>query len=207
MAEYQKYPRPTDPYYDLRHDLLSQGTILENAPSSILGPRLPLLDLVPQGVEVPAGYKAAVTLVSTWGYGMIVSNTCDFRRPKASDLLQRPRDFPQIYHGDSVRVAPIAPLRSVPDVPEASYALVRQYDHYRRFLYLPEMVNKDTGEEILPESLLLLNLTDVLHIDLVRRLRVVAQLTYEARRQLARKLVYHATGDQSELDEWDPDME
>jgi hypothetical protein len=69
------------------------------------------------------------------------------------------------------------------------------------------MVNKDTGEEILPESLLLLNLTDVLHIDLVRRLRVVAQLTYEARRQLARKLVYHATGDQSELDEWDPDME
>jgi hypothetical protein len=207
MPEYEKYPRPTDPYYDLRHDLLSQGTILENPPSSVLGPQLPLLDPVPEGVEVPVCYKAAITLVFTWGFGMIVSNTCDFRRPKASDVLKRPQDFPNVYYRDAIRVAPIAPLRSATEVPDANYPVVRQYDNYRRFVYLPEMVNKDTGEEILPESLVLLNLTDVLHVDLVRRLRVVAQLTFEARRQLARKLVYHATGDQSELEEWDPDME
>jgi hypothetical protein len=214
-AEFEKYPRPDAEYFEFRHEWLTQGDIFADVPISQLGPELLGLDPAPELSEpIPEGLLPVVTLVWTTGAGMLLSNTCDFRHPRARDIDDRPLDYPDpddVYHNGFIRVAPIFPLADCPFIPDDAGVRERiaRFDHFRRFLYLPAMTasNAEGGEIIVAESVVALQMADLLHIDLIRSLPKLAQLTRSARQQLNRKLVLLDTGAQSLMSDFNPDMD
>jgi hypothetical protein len=213
LAEFENYPRPTKPYYEFRHDWLTQGDVFKDVPISQLGPELLALDPPESAAPLPKGLLPVLTFVWTTGLGMLLSNTCDFRHPRARDIDRRPLEYPDpddVYHNGFIRVAPIFPLTDCPWIPkdEDIYARIRTFDHYRRFMYLPALENegRESGDG-LPESVVALQMADLLHLDLIRSLAKVTQLTKVARQQLNRKLVLLDTGAPTNYKDFDPDMD
>ena len=206
MPDYENYPRPQEDYFEVRHDWLTQGDVFQDAPISQLGPDLLILENPPESAEpIPQGLLPVVTYVWTTGLGMLLSNTCDFRHPAAVDIDNHPLEYPDpddVYHNGFLRVAPIFPLDDCPWLPkdEDLYRKIRRFDHYRRFMYLPAL------EGTMPESVVALQMADLLHLDLIRHLPRLTQLTRAARQQLDRKLVLLDTGAPTRFDDFDPDM-
>jgi hypothetical protein len=135
-----------------------------------------------------------------YGFGMVISDTCDFRHPSADELKVNPERYSTpgaVYHSGFVRVAPIVALDDYPELPDGPGVRerIRRYDHFRRLFYLPPRSAAGSTVDI-PEAVALLHMTDLLSIDTLRRLERAAQLTEVARKQLARKLVYFDTGRQ-----------
>lgn len=212
MPEYEDYPRPEGDYYEIFHDYLTQGDIFTDVPISQLGPELLVLeDPPPSALPIPDTMLPVVTYVWTTGLGMVLSDTCLFRHPKASAVDANPRAYGRpdsVYHNGFLRVAPIFKISDCPWIPhdENVYATMRTYDHMRRFMYLPEL-RDEAGLTLLSEGVVALQMADLLSLDLMRSLRRVTQLTYVARQQLNRKLVYFDTGAQAEAVDFDPDMD
>jgi len=215
-AEFEKYSRPTASYFEIRHEWLTQGDVFSDVPISQLGPELLKLDPPPELAEpIPEGMLAVVALVWTTGFGMLLSNTCDFRHPRARDIDRLPLQYPNpddVYHNGFVRVAPILPLSDCPLIPDdlAVRQRLTRFDHFRRFMYLPAVVRTGgdgASHEVMPESVVALQMADLLHIDLIRSLPKLTQLTKVARQQLNRKLVLHDTGAQSLTTDFEPDMD
>lgn len=202
--------RPAEPYYEYRHDFLTQGDVFLDVPISQLGPELLKLE-VPQEFEpIPEGVMPTLTYVWTTGYGMLLSNTCHFRKPRAEDILRDRAAYAEpgsVYHNGFLRVAPIFPLEDCPFIPrdEKVRGLLRARDHYHRFLYLPEIIDGNEGSHM-PESVVALHMADLISLDLLRALPKVCQLTRVARQWLNYKLVYFDTGAISDYREFTPDM-
>jgi len=214
VAEFEKYPRPQGPYYEFRHEWLTQGDIFKDVPVSQLGPELLKLENPPESAEpIPEGLMPVLAYVWTTGFGMLLSNTCDFRHPRARDIDQQPLEYPNpddVYHNGFVRVAPIFPLKDCPWIPNDVdiHIRIRAFDHYRRFMYLPAMARtSELEDEPLPEAVVALQMADLLHLDLIRQLPKITQLKRVARQQLNRKLVLLDTGAPTRHEDFDPDME
>jgi hypothetical protein len=200
------FPRPQQDYFEDRHDFLTQGDIVGNMPWSQLGPTIVAVDPPPDGLPVPEGHIPALVYVSISRFGMILSDTCDFRHPAASEIRRRPLDFPpgSVYHSGYVRVAPVLPLDSFEYVPrdERGRQNLRELDHIRKLMYLPPMPAND-----MPEAAVAMHMADSLHIDLLLSLPRVTQLTFVARQQLNHKLVRFDTGFRVPYDQFEPDLE
>lgn len=209
--EYLEFPRPQKTYYESRHEFLTQGDILVDVPWSQLGPELFLLAPAPEWLPLPAGAEPIATYVWTSGFGMILSDTCDFRHPKAQDIALHPDHFERpdsVYHSGFLRVAPIYPLATFPGLPDDQglRERLRQYDHFRKLMYLPPLTLPN-GSEVFAEALVVINQADLLHLDLVGRLERVTQLSLVGRQQLNRKLVYADTGFQIPFEKFSPDLD
>src|SRR5687767_13387235 len=84
---WQDFPRPKDEaYYEERFPYLSQGDILADAPLLAVPPEL-LIDETDGGQVV-----AAIPVLRT--SAMIITPTCDFRRPGADYLAEHPAEDP-----------------------------------------------------------------------------------------------------------------
>lgn len=209
--EYEEYPRPDGNYYEYRHEFLTQGDVYRDVPWSQLGPTLTIVDPTPEGLPVPAGHLPALTYVWPFSFGMILSDTCDFRHPRAQDVTVNRanyRDPDSVYHSGFLRVAPVIPLSEYEGLPPGASVRerIRLFDHFRRLIYLPPMVSAD-GLVVMPESVVAVHMADLLHLDLVRSLARLSQLTLLGRQQLARKLVYAETGYQVAYDRFSPDLD
>jgi len=209
--EWKDYPRPRNDYYELRHEFLTQGDILRDVPWSLLGPTINIVEPPPEGLPVPAGYLPALIYLWPHKFGIILSDTCDFRHPRAQDIPRDPGSYrspDSVYHSGFLRVAPIFPLPEYPGlaVDEALRQRIREYDHFRRLMYLPPIKDLE-GKEVMPEGLVAINQADLLSLDIVRRLDRLAQLTLVGRQQLNRKLVYADTGYQVAYDRFTPDLD
>lgn len=208
--EYERFPRPNGAYYERRHNFITQGDIFVDTPWSQLGPTLILIDPPPEELPVPEGLVPFLQYGWTSGFGMVVSNTCDFRHPKASDIEADPQNYAApgaVYHSGYVRVAPIFPLSTYDQLrsDEGIREALRRFDNVRRLFYLPQFPSGN-GHPGLPESVAALHMTDLVNIDVLSRLSRTTQLSYLARQQLARKLVRFDTGYQLPYTSFDPDV-
>ena len=205
---YTDFPRPKDHYYEVRHDFLTQGDILRDVPFAQLGPSINVLDSVPDGLPIPDGTVPAISFVAHSPFGMILSDTCDFRHAAAKNIRVEPKDYfhapKSVYESGYVRVAPIFPLDSWEMLPkdQTERNKFRDFDLYRKLMYLPELTSVG-----LPESAVGLHMADSLHIDLLLGLERVTQVTRPARQQLNFKLVWVDTGFGVPRDQFDPDLE
>jgi hypothetical protein len=200
------YPRPQGNYYENRHDFLTQGDIIGDVPWSQLGPSIIAVDPPPEGLPVPEGQIPALVYVSISRFAMVLSDTCDFRHPAASDIRRRPMDFPPgtVYHSGFVRVAPVLPLDEFAYVPKDEHGRrdLREWDHIRKIMYLPPLLDTEMADVAVA-----LHMGDSLHIDLLLGLPRISQLTYVARQQLNHKLVRFDTGFRVPYDQFEPDLE
>jgi hypothetical protein len=205
--DYTDFPRPKEQYYEVRHDFLSQGDILRDVPFAQLGPSINVLESVPDGLPIPDGTVPAMTFVAHSAFGIVLSNTCDFRHAGASTIRIEPKDYfhapKSIYESGYVRVAPIFPLDHWHQIPrdESKRDTLRDFDLFRKLMYLPEL--RSAG---LPESAVGIHMADSLHIDLLLGLERVTQLTRIARQQLNFKLVWFDTGFGLPRDQFNPDL-
>ncbi len=201
---YRSFPRPADSYYEARHDLLGQGDVIQMGLWGVLGPELLSISPKPEGVEIPEGTEPILFFLRASPFGLIVGNTCSFRHPSAAAVAGQPAEYSRpgtIYHSGQLHVAPV---RLISDVPEISKNVLEEmvaFDHLRRYMYLPP-----SERHGIPECVADLDRADLVSLDLVGRADRLAQLTVVGRQQLARKLVYHATGDHTKYEDWDPDM-
>jgi hypothetical protein len=214
LPEWEEFPRPEADYYERRHEYLTQGDIIIDVPISQLGPDLISPAYLPD-VAFPLPERTIPVLTNVWtaGFGMLISNTCDFRHPSAADIQKDPyryRNPGAIYHSGFLRVAPIFPLDECPFLvhSDEAYTTLRQYDHIRRLMYLPPLtdVSNEGTRQVLGECVVALHLTDLSSIDLLGRLERVTQLSYVARQQLCRKLVWLDTGALASYEDFDPDL-
>ncbi len=205
--DYKEHPRPDEPYYEVRHNYLTQGDILREVPWAQLGPSIVVVDPTPEGEPVPEGTLPVLSYVAFSPFGMVLSDTCDFRHPPAKAIDAKPKEFDKpgaVYHSGYLRVAPIFPLDYWEQLPKDKAVLdeFRQFDQFRKLMYLPGLDSAG-----LPESAVGLHMADSLHIDLVLRLDRVTQLKYVARQQLNFKLVRFDTGFWVPRHQFEPDLE
>jgi hypothetical protein len=73
-------------------------------------------------------------------------------------------------------------------------------------MYLPRFHTADGGD-VFDEGVVAIDRADLLHLDLVRRLERVTQLTLIARQQLNRKLVFADTGFHNPFEAFTPDLD
>ena len=212
MPRYRDYPRPdTRIYFETRHDYLSQGDIYRDVPWGVLGPEIVVLDPAPESALVPEGYVATISLVAVAPYAVVLSDTCDFRTPRAQAIAADPQKYSQvdsIYRSTLVRVAPAFPIGDFPGLIQDPDYLddLRRFDHLRRLMYMPSMVDSN-GNATMPELGVALHMADLLHRDLIRQRVRVTQMTRIARQQLNSKLCYADTGFLIPYDQFDPDLD
>lgn len=99
---YERFPRPQGPYYETRFPYLSQGDLLDDIPFATAGPELTLVEDLPGVILQPIVVQRA----------MIVSPTCDFRRPSAAALQAEPTLDPYTLQ-EHLIVATVYPLAQV----------------------------------------------------------------------------------------------
>jgi len=200
------HPRPKQPYYEVRHEYLTQGDILRDLPFAQLGPSIIVVDSPPEGEPIPEGTLPVLSYVAYSPFGIVLSDTCDFRHPPADAISIEPKDYfhkrKSIYHSGYVRVAPIFPLDYWRDLPEHGEALdeFKTLDNYRKLMYLP------AHDGDLPAAAIGFHMADSIHIDLLLTLERVTQLTRVARQQLNFKIVWFDTGFGVPRDDFNPDL-
>lgn len=183
MHPYQKFPRPESPYYETRFPHLSQGDIFEDVPFGTLGPELRYIDN-PLEVLHPILPQR----------GMILSPTCDFRRPSAEQLATDPSLNPYALQ-EFVVMAPVLSLASVAETWGAkrmtNLGLLRKYDALRRYMYLPPLPTEGLDEDWVVD----ITCPDRIAIGLLLRQPSarLTQLTFAAVQQLQYKVVLAAT--------------
>jgi hypothetical protein len=196
--EYERFPRPQGPYYETRFPFLSQGDLFDDIPFGILGPDLLFTEDLPGLILQPVVFHRA----------MIVSPTCDFRRPPASALLADLSLDPYSLQ-DHVIVAPVFPLHVVAERWDAhrsnNTSLARRFDALRRYMYLPSLPDEDDTQEWLVD----LSRTDTLALRFLAGQvhRRLTQLTFEAAQQLQYKLVMAMTAVVSDRAAYRPAMD
>ena len=85
--EYERFPRPRESYYEIRFPFLSQGDIFDSIPIPLMGADLLRHDAMPGMILQQVGVQRV----------MIVSPTCDFRRPSASSIEAHPEVSPYTF--------------------------------------------------------------------------------------------------------------
>jgi hypothetical protein len=178
---WRDFARPDDGgYYEERFSYLSQGDIVLEAP--LLLPTVPLLVDEHEGDE----YLAAVPLLRT--AAMLVSPTCDFRRPSAEYLADHPDENPYQLRQQVVvaRVLPLSEWERAqrPEGRADRVTQLRGYDNQRQYMYLPSI-------GVLSDSMVDFGTRWTLPIDLMLRLERLTQLRETAARQLLYKLVMY----------------
>lgn len=182
--EYERFPRPPGPYYETRFNYLSQGDLFAALPFPIEGADFVRHDALPGLVLQPLGIQRA----------MVVSPTCDFRRPSAAALDADSTLEPYTLQAH-VTIAPVLSLAAVAEKwgerRAASTHLARRYDALRRYMYLPATPGEPS------ESEWLVDLSQVHSISLRVVLAALdgrlAQLTLPAAQQLQYKIVMAAS--------------
>lgn len=178
---WRDFARPDDgEYYEERFAYLSQGDIIIDAP--LLVPSVPLLVDELDGND----FVATVPLLRT--PAMIVSPTCDFRRPSAEYLAAHPVENPYELR-QQVVVARVLPLSEweraqKPEGRADRVAQMRGFDNQRQYMYLPPIGS-------LGDSMVDFGTRWTLPIELVLKLQRLTQLSETAARQLLYKLVMY----------------
>lgn len=190
-------PRPRHPYFESRFAYLSQGDIFDDVPYTILGPHLDVVD------DDEGSTRALLPLTSV--RAMLLTPTCDFRRPSAAVLDRDPRLEP--YTLDTrLRMARVVDLGEVAasfedNKRDQNVQLMERSDSLRRYMYLPALAN------VFGESAVELGATWLVDLQLVRQLRRVTQLTFAAAQQLHYKIVLYETSTAVDPDSFHPPMD
>jgi len=178
------FPRPDDHlYYEERFPYLSQGDIFAEVPLLLVPSELAL-------VESEVGTQAAlVPVLQTMA--VIISPTCDFRRPTAQQLAEDPEIQPYTLR-QQVVVARIMPFEGWERSSDAvgrteRIRQVKAFDNLRQYMYLPA---SDQGPQ---ESMVDLGTTWTLPISILLASRRITQLQFTAAQQLSYKLVLYQT--------------
>ena len=176
---WRDFPGPDDSgYYEERFSYLSQGDLILDAP--LLVPAHPLVVDHSDGDQ----YVAVVPLLRT--HAMILSPTCDFRRPSTEYLAAHPDQNPYQLRQQVVvgRVLTLIEWERAqkPEGRSDRVAQLRAFDNQRQYMYLPPLGS-------LGDSMVDLGTRRTLPMELVLRLERLTQLTEAAARQLVYKLV------------------
>ncbi len=99
---YLQFPRPTTPYYEIRSEYLSQGDLLEEVPFGVIGPELLYIEEVPGAILHRVEFHR----------GMILSPTCDFRRPTIEELRKDPSQPPYTLQPHVV-IGQVLPIETI----------------------------------------------------------------------------------------------
>lgn len=180
---WRDFPRPTDDvYYEIRSQYLSQGDLLADAPMLVMPPEL----LVEEGRD--GGLVAAVPVSQT--LAVILSPTCDFRRPSIEYLSAHPDEDPYQLRQSIVvaRVMPRDVWERAQDATGRSDRLSQllSHDNLRQYMYLPP------NDRIGP-SLIDFGMIWTLPLPIVRTLERITQLALAGARQLQFKLALYGT--------------
>ena len=205
--EYERFPRQQEGYYEHRFPYLSQGDVFDDIPFALTGPELLFVE-----DALPAVRAADVTGVILQPIvaqrGIIVSPTCDFRRPSAAALQADPALNPYTLQAH-ITVAPVLPLADLTsrwgNNRDANLHLLRRYDALRRYMYLPPLPGEPAEREWVAD----LSRANSVAIGLVAKLmdRRLAQLTFVAAQHLQYKLVMALTAAVTNRDAYRPPMD
>jgi hypothetical protein len=191
---YLRFPRPTSPYYEVRSEYLSQGDLLEEVPFGVIGPELLYLQDLPGAILHQVEFHR----------GMIVSPTCDFRRPTIEHLRNDPSQPPYTLQPHVV-VAQVLPIEVIAERWGANRAtnmrLMLEFDAPRRYMYLPPLPGDDRGQQWVVDF----TRTDSIAIELLVDQRTY-QLTHAAAQHLQYKLVLAGTSVYTDRGVFDPPM-
>ena len=191
---YLRFPRPTTPYYEIRSKYLSQGDLLEEVPFGVIGPELLYID------DVPGAILHRIEV----GRGIILSPTCDFRRPALDELRQDP-SLPPYTLQPHVVVAQVLPIETIAQRwspnRDNNMRLMLEFDPLRRYMYLPPLPDDDTGQQWAVDF----TRTDSIAIELLIDQRS-HQLTFAAAQHLQYKLVLASTSTYTDRAVFDPPM-
>lgn len=180
--------RPTDPYFETRLSMLSQGDIFRDVP---LAYPLPAVEIA---LEEAPGDRRFLSGPFDVGPAILLTPTCSMRDQKDPTTYAHP-------------VRTLAPLRTVVELEKqgvldrSKLALAQKRDGLINYMYIP--ASEELGIE---ESLALLYMPVTLHHDMVATSRVT-QLSFAGARQLQRKLAWHATSLYIDLQDFDPPMD
>jgi len=135
--------------------------------------------------------------------GIIISPTCDFRRPTIEELNQNPGLEPYGLQPHVV-VAQVIPLREVAEKwgngRESKLGLMFAYDAIRRYAYLPSVDGNAENDMVVD-----LLRTDSIAIPLLVDLRII-QLTFSAAQHLQYKIVLAATSTYTDRSAYNPPL-
>jgi hypothetical protein len=195
--KWHDFRRPSDDqYFEVRFRYLSQGDILLDAP--MLVPSAPLL------VEETTEGERALRIPVVQTDVMIISPTCDFRRPSAAHLDARPDEDPYQLR-QQVVVARILPIKEWETAQPATGRSDRvdqmlSFDNLRQYMYLPPVGS-------LGQSMVDLATMWTLPFEVALGLERLTQLAEAAARQLQYKLVIYATASVVDRDSLRPPMD
>lgn len=182
--------RPTDTYYQIRNEHLSQGDIFRDVP---LAYPLPADGIVID--EDARGVRLFVSGPFETGFGLLLTPTCSMSAQRAQlGTYAHPVRTLAV-------VRPLAELLDRDVFDEAKVGLLRTYDSFINYMYLPAEDALD-----IPESVALLYMPVTLHHDMIEGQRVT-QLSRVAAQQLQRKLAHYTTSMLLDREEFDPPMD
>lgn len=172
------------PYFETRFTYLSEGDIFDDVPYTLL--RAPLQIAQTEGLTTASALTPLFAVRA-----MLVTPTCDFRRPSAKEL-DAAKDLRPYTLENRVRVAQIMPLedieRSFDSIKRAqNLDLMRRFDSLRRYMYLPPLPGENA------ESAVALGPSWLIDLDVLVGLKRLTQLTFAAAQQLHYKTVMYAT--------------
>lgn len=181
---WRDFPRPSAPYYETRSRFLSEGDIFEDVPYTVVGAGMPML------ADATSTAHAILPVFSV--PAMLLTPTCDFRRPSIKELEADSRLEPYTLE-TRVRVGQVLSIDEIERTFTAANRAqnldkIRKFDALRRYMYLPPLEGR------LGESVVSLGPTWLVDIHLLLSLDRVTQLTFSAARQLHYKTVMYATG-------------
>ena len=191
---YLQFPRPTTPYYEIRSEYLSQGDLLEEVPFGVIGPELLYIEEVPGAILHRVEFHR----------GMILSPTCDFRRPTIEELRKDPSQPPYTLQPHVV-IGQVLTIETIAERWGANRGnnmrLMLEFDAPRRYMYLPPLPADETGRQWAVDF----TRTDSIAIDLLLDQRSF-QLTFAAAQHLQYKLVLASTSVYTDRAAYDPPM-
>lgn len=169
----------------------------DDVPYTVIGPGLQM---------IADGSATAAAILPIFSVpAMLLTPTCDFRRPSIKDLEANPA-LPPYALEKRVRVGQILSLEDIertfdPDNRTQNLEKIRKFDALRKYMYLPAL------DGHFGESAVSLGPTWLVDLDLLLRLDRVAQLTFAAARQLHYKTVMYATSTIVAPDSFNPPMD
>jgi hypothetical protein len=184
-----RVPRPAGEYYEIRHELLSQGDIFRDVPLAFPLPA----DRIYDDPDQSTAKRRFLSGPLEYGMAILLSPTCSMRAQGSSG-----------YAYPSRTLAPLMPLALLIEqryVPEQNADLARRFDSLKNYMYIPASASLD-----ILESLALLYMPITLHHDIVVDQRIT-QLTFAASQQLQSKLTLFFSDLQVDVSNFDPAMD
>jgi hypothetical protein len=173
------------------HGAFSQGDVFTDVP---LAYPTPADELLLEEDEPQETARRFLTGPLTVGPAMLITPTCSLRSQTPG------RDYAHPVR-TLVPLRPVAELAELEVLDASKARLAESRDSLINYMYLP-------GDPALglEESLALLYMPVTLHHEMIAHSRI-AQLTYEAARQLQKKLTWHASSMLLDRSEFDPPMD